>query len=431
MGRWKDEYNRKLVTAEEAVKAIKSGDNIVLPIGGGEAPMLLDALAKRKDELEGVNVHQLLALRKLAYLQPGVEKHIKHNSWFTSGASRALVQQGLADVTPNYFHEVPRLMTEYLNVDAVMATVSPMDEHGYFSFGISVEYTSTAARRAKIVMLEVNPTMPRTLGDSFIHVSEVTYVVENNQPIPELMPAPITERDMAIGSYIAALVEDGSTIQLGIGGIPNATAHCLLEKNDLGIHTEMIVEGMVDLIEKGVVTGTKKSMHKRKLVGTFALGSSKLYKFLDNNPLIEMHPVSYTNDPAVIGQQYKMVSVNAAVEVDLLGQCASETIGHLQFSGTGGQADYARGSVRSQGGKGFITVPSTAKGGNVSKIVPMLKPGAVVTTSKNDVDHVVTEFGVAKLRGKTIRQRAEALIGIAHPDFRVWLREEAKKMNIL
>ncbi len=431
MSRWKEEYQRKLVTPEEAVKVINSGQHIVLPLGGGEPPDLLEAMAKRKDELEGVVLHQLLALRKLAYLQPGMESHFRHNSWFTSGASRAMVQAGLADVTPNYFHDVPRLITDYVDVDILMASVSPMDEHGYFSFGLSVDYTTTAAQKAKVIILEVNPHMPRTMGNCFVHIKDATMVVESSSPIPELAAAPITERDMVIGQYIADLVENGSTIQLGIGGIPNAVAQCLLNKEDLGIHTEMIVDGMVDLVEKGVVTGKKKSMHKGKLVGTFALGSNKLYKFLDNNPLIEMHPVSYTNEPYVIGQQYKMVSVNAAVEVDLLGQCCSESIGYVQFSGTGGQADYARGAVRSQGGKGFITVPATAKAGKISRIVPRLSEGAVVTTSKNDVDHVVTEFGVAKLRGRTFKERAEALIAIAHPDFRPWLREEAKKMNVL
>ncbi|MDA8440849.1 MAG: 4-hydroxybutyrate CoA-transferase [Peptococcaceae bacterium] len=431
MQKWQAEYQKKLVNPGEAVKLIESGQTIVLPLGAGEPSVLLAALVRRKDELEGVTLHQMLPIRSHAYLQPGMEKSIRHNSWFTSGVSRGMVQQGIADVTPNYFFDAPRLMAEYLDVDVLMATVSPMDEHGFFSFGLSIDYTSSVAQRAKAVILEVNPNMPRTLGDSFIHISQVTLIAESDISLPELKPLPISDTELAIGRYIADLIEDGSTVQLGIGGIPNAVAHCLHDKADLGIHSEMLTDGMVDLVEKGVVTGRRKSMHPRKIIGSFAFGSERLYRFLDNNPMVEMHPVSYTNDPLIIGQQYKAVSVNAAMEVDLIGQCASESIGPIQFSGTGGQADFARGVLRSEGGKGFIAIASTAKKGTVSKIVPMAQQGAIVTTSKNDVDHVVTEYGVAKLRGKTIRQRAEAMIAIAHPDFRDQLREAAHKLNFV
>lgn len=431
MERWYEEYKRKLITPAEAVQYIKSGFNIVQPLGAGETPALLEAMFTRKDELSNVTVHQMLPIRKFAYLQPGMEQHFKHNAWFTSGASRELVQQGLADVMPNFFHDAPRLMKEYLDIDIMMASVSPMDEHGYFSFGISVDYTSTAARKAKMVILEVNPNMPRTLGDSFIHISEVDWLVENDAAIPQLEPAPVSSKDLTIGQYIAELVEDGSTIQLGIGGIPNATAQCLIHKKDLGIHSEMISDGMMDLVNHGAVNGKRKSMHKGKLVGCFAFGSERLYKFLHNNPLVDMQPVSFVNDPYIIGKQYKPVSINAAMEVDLFGQCASESIGYVQFSGTGGQADFARGVLRAEGGKGFIAMTSAAKKDTISKIVPILRPGAIVTTGKNEIDHVVTEFGVAKLRGKTLGQRAKALISVAHPNFRPWLTEEAQKMKLI
>lgn len=431
MTKWEQIYQSKLVSAQEAAQALKSGDNIFLPIGAGDAPAVLEAMAERKDELEGVSVHQMLPLRNLTYLQPGMEKHFRSNGWFLSGLNRGLAQQGLADVTPNFFYDSPRLITEYWDVDVVMATVSPMDEHGFFSFGVNVDYISTAAQKAKIVILEVNPSMPRSFGDSFIHVSDATFLVENNIPIPEIPPAPVSQLDRVIGNYIAELVEDGSTIQLGIGGIPQATAQCLLSKRDLGVHTEMITDSIMDLVEAGAANGSKKTMNRGKVVGTFALGTRKLYDFIHNNPAVELYPVSYTNDPAVIGRQHKMVTINAAIEVDLLGQCASESIGHAQFSGTGGQADFSHGAIRSPGGKGFITIPSTTKGGTISRIVATLKPGAVVTTSKNAVDYVVTEYGVAKLRGKTLRQRAEALIAIAHPDFRGQLREEGRKLQIL
>lgn len=427
----KELYSRKLVAAEEAVKAIRSGDNVVLPLGCGEPGSLVDAMARRGAGLEDVKVHQMLPLRKAAYMEPDMRDRFRHVSWFTSGASRQSVNEGLADFMPGHFHDFPGFFQEYIRVDVFMGTVSPVDDRGYFSFGVSVDYTSTAALKAGTVILEVNPSMPRTRGESLIHISDADFIVENSAPIPELPIPPLTETDIVIGSHIADLIEDGSTIQLGIGGMPNAVAAALMSKKNLGIHSEMITDGMVDLIESGAVNGSQKTLHPGKIVGTFAAGTRRLYDFLNDNPMVEMYPVSYVNDPCIIGRNHKMVSINASLEVDLFGQCASETIGPMQFSATGGQSDFAGGCLRSPGGKGFIALSSTAKMGTLSKIVPMLKPGSVVSCSKNDVDHVVTEFGVAKLRGKTARERALALISIAHPDFRNELRDAARKMKLI
>lgn len=426
-----DLYNSKLVSAEEAVGVIKSGDNVVLPLGCGEPPALVRAMANRHRELEGVKVHQMLPLTKAAYMDCAMANNLCHVSWFTSGANRQGVNEGWAEFMPGHFHQYPGMFREFVQVDVFMGMVSPMDERGYFSFGLSVDYTTTAAREAGIVLLEVNPHMPRTRGDSLIHISEVDRLMENNVPVPELPIPPLTEADKAIGGYIAELIEDGSTIQLGIGGMPNAVAQALKNKRNLGIHTEMITDGMVDLVESGVVTGRKKTLHPGKIIGSFAAGTRRLYDFLNENPMVEMYPVSYVNDPCVIGQNHKMVSINASLEVDLLGQCASETIGARQYSATGGQSDFARGCLRSPGGKGFIALPATAKKGTVSKIVPVLQQGAVVSCSKNDVDHIVTEYGAARLRGKTARERALALISIAHPSFRGELREAARKLHFI
>lgn len=427
----KDLYNHRLATAQEAVKIIQSGDNVVLPLGCGEPTALAAAMAERGNELKGVKVHQMLPLNKAAYLNPDMQESFRHVSWFTSGANRQSVNAGLADFMPGYFHEYPRLFQEFIQVDVFMGTVSPMDERGYFSFGLSVDYTTTAAAEARTVILEVNPNMPRTRGDSLIHISEADYIIENNSPVPQIPIPPLTEADKTIGGHIAEMIEDGSTIQLGIGGMPNAVAQALMNKKDLGIHTEMITDGMVDLFENGVVTGRKKTLHPGKIIGSFAAGTKRLYDFLNDNPMVKMYPVSYVNDPYVIGQNYKMVSINATLEVDLLGQCASESIGPKQYSATGGQTDFARGCLRSPGGKGFIALHSTAKNGTISKIVPVLQQGAVVSCSKNDVDHVVTEYGVAKLRGKTARERVLALISIAHPNFRADLTAAARKMHLI
>ncbi len=423
-----DEYRRKLCTPEDAAAEVRNGEFLVFPICAGEPILFTKALAARQESLEGVTINQQHHVCP-DYFTESSPKHIKVNSWFTSGVSRKAVQNGWADWVPNYFHEVPKLMTECWPVDWVGTMVSPMDEHGYFTCSLSVAYTMAALKKANKMVVQVNENCPRTHGNCHIHVSEVDFILESTDPVVELPIPPVSAIEESIGGYISELIEDGSTLQLGIGGIPNAVCKALLSKKDLGIHTEMITDGMVDLLKSGAANNSRKTLNRGKTIGTFALGTSRLYEYMHDNPTIEMHPVDYTNDPYVIGQHERMVSINATIEVDLLGQCASESLGALHWSGTGGQADFVRGANRSMGGKSFITLPSTAKGGTISRIVPTLQPGAVVTTNKNEVDYVVTEFGVAKLRGKSARQRAEALIDIAHPDFREELRAEARKIK--
>lgn len=425
----KDQYNQKLVSANEAVKCIQTDNDVVVAFGVAETPVLLDAMVDRKDELRDVRIHQMIPMRPARYLEPGMEEHFTHVSWFTSGASRSGVQSGRFDIMPNYFSLSPRMFAEYIEVDVLMSTVSPMDRFGFFSFGASIDYTTTVAQKAKKIVLVVNPNMPRTHGNTFIHITQVDYLVEDNSTLPEIFSKEMSPEDIAIGGYVAEHIEDGSTIQLGIGKIPNAVAQALLHKNNLGIHSEILTDGMVDLIESGAVTNNAKSIHHGKALACAALGTKKLYDFINDNPMFELHPVSYTNNPNIIGKNIKMVSINATVEVDLLGQCASETIGPIQYSGTGGQVDFVRGAVQAPGGKAFIVLHSTVKGR--SKIVPMFREGTVITTSKNDVDYIVTEYGIAHLSGRTFKQRAEALIKIAHPDHRPELREAAKKMGIL
>ena len=418
-------YREKFISIEDAVAKVKSGDHIVTGLGCGGATAILEEMVTRKKELKDVVIHQMLPLYNYRYFQEGMEDSIRHNSWFNSPYTRKMVNDKRADFTPNFFHESPALFSNYHEINILIAAVSPMDRHGYFSFGLSVDYTKPVAEHADLVILEVNQAMPRTLGDSFIHISEVDYLVESDYPLPELPVSEPDEVELRIGEYVAELIEDGSTLQLGIGGIPNAITASLTDKKDLGIHSEMLTDGMVDLVEKGVITNRMKSIHKGKIIGSFAAGTRRLYEFLDDNPMVEMHPVSYTNDPFIISQNYKMVSINSCIEVDLLGQCAAETVGITQISGTGGQTDFDRGAVKSPGGKSIIALKSTALKGTKSTIVPVLSQGAVVTTGKNDVDYIVTEYGVAHLRGKSASERAEALINIAHPDFRAELRRQA------
>lgn len=427
---WQQLYNDKCVTAEEAAASIESRDQIWFPVGAGEPGRFLSALVERKSSLEEAVIHQILPLRPL-YFDRETAPHIRHNALFTSGASREAVQGGWADFTPNYFHEVPRLIREYWTADAACSIASPMDEHGYMSISLGVDYTWEAMQQAKNIILEVNSNAPRCHGNCQIHISQVSHIIESDDPIPELPIPPLSEMDKTIGGYVAEMIKDGSTLQIGFGGVPNAVCKALEDKKDLGVHTEMVTEGLMELALCGAVNNSKKTWNKGKFIGTFAIGSKRMYEFMNNNPMVEMHPVDYTNDPYNIGRHDNMVAINATIEIDLLGQCCSESMGPKQWSGTGGQVDFFRGANISRGGMGFVTMPSTAKGGAISRIVPTLTPGAVVTTSKNDVDHVVTEYGVAKLRGKSARQRALALINIAHPDFRTELREAAQKMNLI
>lgn len=424
-------YREKLVSPEEAVKLIKSGDVVVAPPTSNEPNVLFKSLADRKDELEGVVIRQFLPGRHHTYMDASFAPHIFIDSFFATNAVRHLIHGGHATYTPANFGDIPRLIRQSDGVDVVMFSVAPMDDHGYMNFGLGCDYTPAAIEVAKKIIVEVNPNMPRTGGHNHIHISQVDAVVEFDSPMIEFPMPKITEMEKKIGSYIADLIEDGSTLQIGIGGIPAAVCKFLEHKKDFGIHTELIGDYIQDMVMSGAVNGSKKSIHKGKIVATIVLGTKKFHDFLHNNPTIELLPVDYVNDPHIIGQNNKMVSINGTIEVDLFGQCASENIGTQLWGGSGGQSDFSRGVTISPGGKGFVVLKSTAKHGKVSKIVPTLTPGAVVTTSRNYVDHVVTEYGVAKLRGKSLRERALNLINIAHPDFRDELRHSARQMKLI
>ena len=425
-------YDRKRMAAADAVRLIRDNDAIIVPTGVGEPPALLTALSEQRREFKGVQVYQILPLRKFAYFDRETAEHVRHVAYFFGGASRPGGQAGWIDFLPSYFSELPTLIARGLTpADVVFAIASKMDSHGYFSLSLGADYTMAAVAKARAVVLEVNPNVPFANGNCHVHISQVAGIVENDEPVLEVGLPKIGPVQESIGKYVADLIDDGATLQIGYGGIPDAVVMQLTDKKDLGIHTEMIGDGIMTLVEAGVVTNQRKNVHRGKMLATFALGSNRLYRFMHRNPALEMHPVEFTNDPFLAGQNDNLVAINATMQVDLIGQCGSESLGFTPYSGTGGQADFVRAANRSQGGKAFIVLPATAKEGAISRIVPTLTAGTHVTTGKNDINYVVTEFGVAQLRGKTAKQRAQALIGIAHPDFRAELREAAKKMNLL
>ena len=429
---WERHFKERTVSPEEAVKVIKSGDRVWVHPGCATPELLIKALVERKDELENVEISHILTLGEAPYVEPGMEKHFRHRAFFTGANVRKAVNEGRADFVPIFLSEIPELFySGKYKINVALITVSPPDEYGFCSYGVGIECTKAAAETADVVIAEVNPNMPRALGDSFIHVSKIDYFVESTRPIPELPKIQITELHKRIAGYIADLIENGSTLQMGIGGIPDAVLLFMRDKKDLGIHTEMFSDGLLPLIECGVVNNEKKTLHRGKVIASFVLGTKKLFDFIDNNPLFEFHPSDYVNDPFIISQNEKMVAINSALQIDLTGQVCSDSIGHMIYSGIGGQVDFIRGAARSKGGKPIIALPSTAKGGTVSRIVPVLSEGAGVVTSRGDVHYVVTEYGVAYLHGKSIRERAKELISIAHPDFRDWLKFEAKKRNLL
>jgi len=423
---WKSNYAGKVVTAAEAMKVVKSGDRVVFAHACGEPLELVDALVARAPELERVEINHMVAMGKGEYAQPEMAGSFFHKSLFVGASTRDAVREGRGDYIPVFFHEIPKLFCEgYLPPDVALIHVSPPDKHGFCSFGVSVDYTKPAAQVAKTVVAQVNPNMPRTHGDSFIHVSEIDVIVESEQPIIELQPPKIGPVEEAIGKHIAGLVEDGSCLQLGIGGIPDAVLLFLHEKNDLGIHSEMFSEGVVDLYNEGVITNRNKAINRDKMAATFLMGTRRLYDFVDDNPAVNMFPVNIINDPYLIGQNDRVVAINSAIQVDLMGQVVADAMGATQFTGIGGQVDFVRGAARSRDGKAIIALPSTAKKGTVSRIVAALAPGTAVTTMRADVDYVVTEHGVAHLRGKGLRERADELLDVADPAFRDQIRDEA------
>lgn len=369
----------------------------------------------------------MVAMGTAPYCQPGMEKHFRHNALFVGGSTRKAVEEGRADYTPCFFHEIPRLFTDgCLPVDVAFIQVSLPDERGYCSFGISVDYTQPAAQAAKLVIAQVNKNMPYTYGNG-IHLKDIDFIVEKDEPLIELPPPKIGETERKIGEYVASLIHDGDTLQLGIGAIPDAVLSFLGEKKNLGIHSEMFSDGVVDLARKGVITNTKKTINPGKFVSCFLMGTRKLYDFVDHNEDVLIEAVDYTNDPFVVAKIDNIISINSAIQVDLMGQTNSEMIGNRQFSGVGGQVDFVRGASRAKGGKAIIAMPATAAKGKISKIVPLLDEGSAVTTSRNDIDYVVTESGIASLKGKTLRQRAKALIEIADPRFKPSLITEFEK----
>jgi len=428
----KNLYQQKRTTPEEAIGQVRNGDFIIVPTGVGEPPALLTALSAERRRFQGVKVAQILALRKYGYIDPETVDHIRHVALFYGGATRPGGQEGWIDFLPNYFSEIPAMISRrQIPADVVFSMASPMDEHGYFSLSLGPDYTMAAVAMARAVVLEVNPNVPFTNGNCHVHISQVAALVESEEPVLEVGLPKIGPVQEAIGKHVADLIDDGSTLQIGYGGIPDAVVMQLTHKHDLGIHTEMIGDGILTLLESGAVTNRKKNYLPGKMVATFALGSQKLYRFMHRNPMLEMHPVDYTNDPWLASRNDNLVAINATLQIDLLGQCGSESLGAQPYSGTGGQADFVRAANRSQGGKAFIVLPSTAKGDSISRIVPALASGTHLTTSKNDVNYVVTEFGVAQLRGKSAKQRAQELIGIAHPDFRAELSEAARRQGVL
>src|SRR5512135_2077422 len=434
---WSTQYQSRVVSAEEAVEVIKSGNRIFMTGNVSVPQQLLAALVKWAPSLHDVEICQALSVGPADYVSTAVEGHMRVNTLFISANVRKAVQEGRADFTPVLLSEFPLLFkNKILPVDVALVHVSPPDEHGFCSLGVEVGLTKSPSESAKMIIAEVNEQMPRTLGDSFIHVSRLNCIVPVNYPVPELPMG--GEGDDAISqkiaSHIAELIPDGATMQMGIGAIPDAVLNFLGEKRDLGIHSEMFSDGVVRLVEKGVITNARKSLHPGKIVVGFILGTQALYRWADDNPLCEFHRQEYVNDPFVIAQNDKMVAINSAIEVDLTGQVCADSIGPKLYSGVGGQLDFIYGASRSKGGVPIIALPSTTTtrdGTEISKIACMLKQGAGVVTSRNHVRYIVTEYGVADLYGKSIRKRAEALIGIAHPDFREVMKREAIELNYM
>lgn len=428
------QFQEKYISLSEAVSLIKSNQTIGVGIAGSEPVGLLTEMAEQAKNLENIHFWTCLPMRPYdIFTKAEMAGHVFNENWFYSYTDRQVHPEGRVSYIPNNLHRASsdKLFSTKGQLDVFWGTATPPNEDGYMSLSIGLIVQKDLLEAADLKILEVNENLPWTHGDTLVHVSEVDYLVENHTPLVELTSSPPTDIEQQIGGFIAELIEDGSTIQLGIGGIPNAITAFIMDRKDLGIHTEMVVDGMVDLIDAGVVTNRKKTLHPGKTIGAFALGSKKLYNFLDNNKNVEMYRGRYTNDPYVIAKNNKMISVNTALQVDILGQVCSQSIGTRQFSGTGGQLDTHRGAQMSDGGRGIIALRSTAKKGSISTIVPTLAPGAGVTVPSQDVDTIITEYGVAELRGRCVKDRMEALIQIAHPNFRDWIREEAHRLGIV
>lgn len=424
---WRKEYNEKLVSAEEAIKSIHDGDKVVMAFGCGEPRAIVRAMRKNYKNYNDVEVINMLLLGETPWVDEEVRGHFRYNSLFASGTNRKAISTGVADFTTCYLSEIPVILRECIKPRVMAVSVTPPDEDGYVSLGTNCDYIETTMSHCDVRIGQVNKYVPYTYGATRKHVSEFDFFVEYDEPIPEVSAPPLTDVEMRIGKHCASLINDGDCIQLGIGGIPNAICEELKDKKDLGLHSEMVGDGVVDLIRSGVINNSKKNIDNGKTILGFAFGTRKLFDFLDKNPDVEMTPMDYVNNPVVISQNDNVVSVNSCLQVDLMGQVVSDTIGLNQFSGVGGQVDFVRGATMSKGGRSIIAMPSTAKGDTISKIVPIITDYSAVTTTRNDVNYIVTEFGIAQLKGKTMRERARALINIAHPNFREELCKEFEK----
>ncbi|HXH28613.1 MAG TPA: acetyl-CoA hydrolase/transferase C-terminal domain-containing protein [Candidatus Polarisedimenticolia bacterium] len=432
LGSWTDTYRAKVTTPEKALETVHSGQRVYIHPGAAEPEALVRALVGRAPVLHDVEVIHLLTLGDAGYVGPGMEGHFRHSAMFVGSNVREAVNSGRADYMPIHLGQVPALFLDgLLPIDVCLIQVSPPDDHGFCSFGVGVDCTKAAASVARTIIAEVNDRMPRTLGDSFIHVRKLDRIVETSRPLLELPRRLGGDLQGRIARHVAGLIEDGATLQMGIGGVPDAILPFLRDRKDLGIHTEMFSDGVMELVESGVVTNERKTLHRGKIIAGFLMGSQRLYEFVHNNPIIEMHPNEYTNDPFVIAANDRMVAINSAIQVDLTGQVCADSIGPSIYSGVGGQADFIRGAARSRGGRPIIALPATARDGTVSRIVPMLDPGSGVVTTRADVHYVVTEYGVASLHGRTLRERVEALVAIAPPDFREDLLAYAEARHYL
>ena len=420
------------MAARDALRCVQSGMRVYIHPGCAEPEVMVEALIERAPAVRDVEIVHLLTLGRADYIAPEMAGHFRHNAMFIGGNVREAVNDGRADYTPILLSEIEELFESgQMPIDVALIQVSPPDAHGFCSFGVGVDTTLTAAKSARFVIAQVNDQMPRTYGDSFIHVSDIDAVVEVSRPLCELPKTEISDVQLGIGRNVARLIDDGSTLQLGVGSIPDAVLLHLKDRKDLGIHTEMLSDNAISLIESGVINGRQKTLHPRKVVLGFVLGSKPLFDFVNENPIFEFHPTSYTNNLFLIAQNDRMVAVNSALQVDLTGQVCADSIGTHFYSGIGGQVDFIRGASRSKGGKPIIALPSTAKDGSISRITAMLSPGAGVVTSRGTVHYVVTEFGIAYLHGRSIRQRAEVLIQIAHPKFRDELYEYCERTRWL
>jgi 4-hydroxybutyrate CoA-transferase len=429
---WEIDYKNKLQTADEALLCVHSGMRVYIQPGCAEPETLVEALMRRGPFVQDVEIVHMMTMGPAPYVAPEMAGHFRHNAMFIGGNVREAINDGRADYTPIYLSEIEGLFESgAMPIDVALLELSPPDSHGYCSFGVGVDTSLTAAKCARYVVAQINDQMPRTFGDSFIHVSELDAIVDSSRPLCAMKLPPATDMHRAIAREVANLIEDGAVLQTGIGGIPDAVLPCLMDRKDLGVHSELVSDGVIPLINAGVITGARKSFKARKIILGFAIGTKKLFDFVDNNPVFEFRPTSYTNDPALVARNDNMVAINSALQVDLTGQVCSDSIGSQFYSGIGGQVDFLRGASRSKGGKPIIAISSTAKDGTISRIVPMLSPGAGVVTSRGLVRYVVTEYGVAYLHGKTIRQRAQALIDIAHPKFREDLYQFCEKTRWL